>query len=116
MTPSTAYPPALIGELKIPAMEELLMRLTNRLGLGRLIRLSGIADRIAVDTLSRTPFTQLANLTGQPAMSVPLHWSDDNLPFGVQFIAPLGDEALLFRVASQLERARPWFKRNAAGL
>ncbi len=54
------------------------------------------------------PFTQLANATGQPALSLPLHWNDDELPIGVQFVARFGDEATLFRLAARLEEARPW--------
>jgi amidase len=54
------------------------------------------------------PFTPICNLTGQPAMSVPLHWNKDGLPIGTQFIGRFGDEATLFRLAVQLETARPW--------
>ena len=53
-------------------------------------------------------FTRIQNLTGQPAMSVPLFWNEDNIPIGVQFAGRFGDEATLFRLASQLELARPW--------
>jgi len=54
------------------------------------------------------PFTPLQNATGQPAMSVPLSWNAAGLPIGVHFVARFGDEATLFRVAAQLEEARPW--------
>lgn len=55
-----------------------------------------------------TPFTALFNVSGQPAMSLPLHWSDDGLPIGVQFVARPFAEAVLVRLAAQIEQARPW--------
>jgi amidase len=61
---------------------------------------------------SYTPFTPLVNAIGSPAMSVPLHWNSRGLPIGTQFIARYGDEATLFRLAAQLEQARPWAERR----
>ena len=58
-------------------------------------------------------FTSPFNLTGQPAISLPLHWTDEGLPVGIQLIAGIGREDLLIRVASQLEQARPWLDRRS---
>jgi len=58
------------------------------------------------------PFTPACNATGQPAISLPLHWSADGLPVGVHFVAAYAREDLLVRVAAQLEQAQPWVDRR----
>ena len=67
---------------------------------------------LAPAMLERTPNTQLFNQTGQPAISLPLAEANDGMPIGVQLAARFGDEATLFRIAAQLEAARPWAQRR----
>lgn len=116
LTPTTARTQARIGELQPRGAEAVLIRTINKLRAGWLLKASGLVDKMAEKSLERTPFTQLANLTGLPAMSVPLHWTPDGLPLGCQFIAPFGAEDVLFRLAGQLERARPWFEKRPPAL
>ncbi len=66
------------------------------------------SDELGRQFMGFCPYNQLANWTGQPAMSVPLHWTPDDLPVGVQFMGRYGDEATLFRLGAQLEQAQPW--------
>jgi len=112
LTPTAAAPPVRIGELRQSPAEQRLLGLVNRLGLGRLMKRTGLAMQLAEKSLAKTPYTQIANLTGRPAMSVPLHWTPDNLPIGVQFIGRFGAEDVLFKLAGQLEQAQPWFHKR----
>jgi len=112
LTPTTAYPPARIGELQPKPSEAIMMKVVNTLKLGWLLKASGLVDQMAERSLERTPFTQAANLCGLPAMSVPLYWTTDGLPCGSHFIGPFGDETTLFRLAAQLEKAQPWFDKR----
>ncbi|RME09871.1 MAG: amidase [Ardenticatenia bacterium] len=108
VTPTLAQPPVPIGSLQPTALEKQLMNMASRLRLVGLLKKVGMVEQVAAKTFDFIPYTPLFNITGQPAMSVPLYWNAENLPIGVQFVGRFADEATLFRLASQLEQARPW--------
>jgi amidase len=112
LTPTLAAPPPRIGELAPTATQLRLLRLLGLFGSGRLIETAGLLDRMAAEAFEWTPWTPIFNATGQPAMSVPLHWNAAGLPIGTHFVGRFGDEATLFRLAAQLETARPWLDRS----
>jgi amidase len=118
LTPTVAHPAIAHGAGDPSAAEQMVLDLLDRIGLlGLLARMGALdktIDKIARDSLQYVPFTQLANLTGTPAMSVPLHWTADGLPLGVQFVARFGEEDRLLQLGRQLEQARPWFSRLPA--
>lgn len=93
LTPTLALPPVELGWINTQAenIRETMIRITEF-----------------------SPYTPLVNATGQPAMNVPLFWNQDGLPIGTHFVGRFGDEATLFRLAAQLERARPWANRRPA--
>src|SRR5699024_3705002 len=109
LTPTLAMAPAAIGALTTPALQQKAAALALKLKAGAALKHSGLLERMALEDLRYTPFTQMANILGTPAMSVPLHWCENGLPLGVQFMGVHGDEAKLFGLAAQLERAAPWF-------
>lgn len=113
LTPTLAAPPVEIGAFDPPDPVRLIGGAVAAVkGGGSLLDAVRLVRRAARQNLAWTPYTQLANLTGRPAMSVPLHWTPDGLPLGVQFVGPLGSEPLLLSFAAQLERAAPWWDRR----
>lgn len=113
LTPTLATPPPRIGEFELPAALARGADLLLKTRTAKLLRHTKIVDDMVDKNLGWVPYTQLANLTGRPAISLPLHWTADGLPLGVQFVAPLAGEALLIRLAAQLEVALPWAERVA---
>jgi amidase len=116
LTPTLGAPPVRIGELGTKGLVALGERWIARLELGKLVALAGLADQVADPVYAFIPYTPIANATGQPSMSVPLYWNAAGLPIGVMLTARFGAEALLFRLAAQLEEARPWKDRAPPAL
>jgi amidase len=81
---------------------------TPPIKIGEINTMSDDPSHIAPILRRYMPGTSMFNMSGQPAMSVPLAWNKAGLPLGMMFAARLGDEATLFRLAGQLERVRPW--------
>jgi Asp-tRNA(Asn)/Glu-tRNA(Gln) amidotransferase A subunit family amidase len=113
LTPTLAKPPLAVGALTSPGPLQKAARVVARARAGKLLAATGILDQLIADNIGWVPYTQLANLTGRPAISVPLHWTATGLPLGVQLVGRLGADGLLLRLAAQLEEAQPWFHRYA---
>jgi amidase len=114
LTPTLALPPIVTGSLQPSNTERFMVRLVGSLNAAWLLQALGVIKPLANKTFNFMPYTPIFNVTGQPAMSVPLYWNAAGLPIGMHFIGRFGDEATLFRLAGQLERTQPWFDRAPA--
>jgi amidase len=112
MTPALGEPPIRIGALDLPSPLQRVTEGLLRTRTTKLLRLTGAVDQIVQRNLGWVPYTQLANVTGRPAISLPLYWAPGGLPLGVQFVGRLQSEGLLLRLARQLEQAAPWADRR----
>lgn len=108
LTPTVATPPLSATALEPNSLEKLLMRGLLASGLATKLHSSSFLDSVIRQSLYQTPFTPIANITGQPAMSLPLYWDANGLPHGAHFMAARDHDCLLFQLAGQLETAHPW--------
>jgi amidase len=115
LTPVLNQPPVKIGALQPSAAEQAQIKLIARTGQTWILEALGVIKPLAAQTFEFIPWTPVFNVSGQPAMSVPLHWNAEGLPIGMHFVGKWGDEATLFRLAGQLEKAKPWFDKIPAG-
>lgn len=109
-TPTLAYPPAKIGELALKPAERIGLRALRAVPAKPVLEKA--LFELSKNALERTPNTMLFNMTGQPAMSMPLHVGAEGLPIGVQLVGKLGEEETLFALAAELEAAAPWSSRR----
>lgn len=110
LTATTARPPLEIGEIGVSTAEKTLLTVLDNVPSRRVMM--KVLDKLADGAMRATANTMLFNQTGQPAISLPLHWSDTGLPIGTQWAGRFGDEATLIRLACQLEEAAPWADRR----
>jgi amidase len=115
LTPVLNQPPVKIGALKPSASEQAQLKFIARTGATWILEALKVIRPLAAQTFEYIPWTPVFNVTGQPAMSVPLHWNEEGLPIGMHFAGKWGDEATLFRLAGQLEKAKPWFDKAPEG-
>jgi len=108
LTPTVATSPLASDELDPTGIEKIIMRLLIKTGLGKKIHNKAFLETLIDKSIYQTPFTPIANMTGQPAVSVPLYWGSDGLPHGAHFMAAEGNDACLFMLAGQLETSFPW--------
>lgn len=112
LQPTVGMPPFRIGALAPTPFEAFQLWLVNHLPVAGIAKSPALMLQVAQKTFDWMTNTGVYNVTGQPSISLPLHWSADGLPVGMMFTARFADDGLLLQLAAQLEQAQPWAKKH----
>jgi amidase len=112
LTPTLATPPAPLGVFEAHGADAILTWITSHFALGPVVKWGHTLEQLVTTNFTFVVSTMVANMSGEPSISLPLHWSAAGLPVGMMFTAPIYQEATLLRLAAQLEQARPWAARR----
>jgi amidase len=112
--PLLAHPPVPVGAMDSRGLDNFLEEMLDRLGLARLLRIPALLNKLIDQSFWFTPWPLIQNVTGQPAIALPVSMTADNLPLGVQFVGRPGGEEILLSFAAQMEKQSGWLKRRVA--
>ena len=114
LMPLIAHPPLAVGAMEAKGADEFTENLLDRLRLTRLLRIDSLFGQLMDKSLWFTHWPAIQNVSGQPAIALPVHVTDDGLPLGIQAVGRPGDEETLFALAGQLESQSGWLDRRAS--
>ena len=113
LTPTVGVPPLPIAANQLSTMQRSALRVLTSLPGTALLSQRDKVIAAFEPVFESSPYTMVANVTGEPSLSLPLHWTGDGLPMGMLFTARIGDEWTLIQLAAQIEQAQPWADRIA---
>lgn len=116
LMPIIAHPPVGVGALDATGRDAMVEILLDRLRLTRLLRLERFLGELVDKSLWFTHWPAIQNVTGQPAVALPVHMTDEGLPLGIQAVGRPGGEATLFALAAQMEELSGWLERRPTGI
>ena len=111
--PVIAHPPVAVGGMNAKGMDEFLERALDRLRLTWLLHFDGFVNQLMDQSLWLTHWPAIQNVSGQPAITLPVHITAKGLPLGVQAAGRPGDEETLFSFAAQMEKLSGWRQKRA---
>jgi len=112
LTPTLATPPVTLGAFEPRGADALLTRIASRIPLGPFVKWSNTLEQLVENNFTFVVSSMLANMSGEPSISLPLHWNAAGLPIGMMFTAKIYQESTLLNLAGQLELASPWSARR----
>lgn len=113
LMPIIAHPPLAVGAMDAKGVDEFVEKALDSLRLTRLLRIEGLFGQLMDKSLWFTPWPAIQNVTGQPAIAMPVYVTGEGLPLGIQAVGRPGDEETLFSLAAQMERQSGWLERRA---